>query len=63
MAGGTSGKSTALLMDAMAKLTEAKRYIQQIQQGGAVTAASGNGRHSEADPAIIAAIAALQALQ
>lgn len=61
MAGGTSGKSTSLYLVALARMQDAAKAIQQLSQHGGLT---GDPRHSAlSDPAIIAAIAALVALQ
>lgn len=60
MAGGTANKSVALLNTALARVTEAAQYIQQLQQSGVPPT---DQRHSKSDPAITAAIVALQALQ
>lgn len=60
MAGGTSGKSTALYMVALAKCRDAIKAIEQINQVGGVV---GDPKHTVSDPAITAAIAALQAIQ
>lgn len=60
MAGGTSGKSTTLYMVALARMDEARKAIQQLSQHGGLV---GDPRHGISDPAIIAAIAALAALQ
>lgn len=59
MAGGTANKTTALYMVALAKISEARKAIEQINQYGG---ASTDPRHTVADPAIAAAITALQAL-
>lgn len=61
MAGGTSGKSSALLLVALAKLEDAKQAVQHIMQNGVP---AGDPRHAaKSDPAIAAAITALQAIQ
>ena len=60
MAGGTSGKSVSLYLVALARLAEAERAIQQLSQTGGHSA---DPRHTVSDPAIVAAITALQALQ
>jgi hypothetical protein len=59
MAGGTANKSVALLSTALAKMVQAEQAIQQIMQNGVPAS---DTRHSRSDPAITAAIAALQAL-
>jgi hypothetical protein len=63
MAGGTaSGKTSALAATALARIEEAKQALQNIQQCGLLGVA--DGRHAaKVDPAITAAITALQALQ
>lgn len=61
MAGGTSGKSVALYQVALAKLAAAEKAVQNLSQRGGVT---GDPYHaSVSDPAIVAAITALQAIQ
>lgn len=61
MAGGTSNKSNALIMTALAKLTDARNVLLHLNSHGVP---AGDPRHAaKADPAITAAIAALQALQ
>lgn len=62
MAGGTSGKTGALLLVALAKLDEAKKAIQQLSQHGN-PASTATAIHTISDPAITAAITALQAIQ
>lgn len=59
MAGGTANKGAALLSVALAKIKEAEKAIQQLQQSGSPAT---DTRHSVAGPAITAAITALQAL-
>lgn len=62
MAGGTAVKTSALAMTALAKMEDAKQAIQQIVQNGCMGVS--DGRHAaKADPAVTAAIVALQALQ
>lgn len=60
MAGGTSGKSVALLGVSLAKIKDASRAIQAIAQRGGVV---GDPLHTVSDAAIVAAITALQAIQ
>lgn len=60
MAGGTSGKAVSLYTDALAKLAAAERAVQQLSQHGGIV---GDPRHAVANTAIVAAIAALQAIQ
>lgn len=59
MAGGTANKSTALLLVARSKIKAAEAAIEQLCQSGSP---STDQRHSVSDPAITAAITALQAL-
>lgn len=63
MAGGTaSGKTSAQANAALAAMREAEKAIREIAQNGLMGVA--DGRHAaKADPAITAAITALQALQ
>lgn len=61
MAGGTSGKANNLIMVALAKLALAEQVLNHLNCQGVP---AGDPRHANvADPAITAAITALQALQ
>lgn len=62
MAGGTANKSSALAMVALAKMAEAKMAIQELSQNGRFGVSTDPRHGARADPAITAAIAALQAL-
>jgi hypothetical protein len=60
MAGGTSNKSNALIGVALAKLDAARKALEHLNGNGVP---AGDPRHAAvADPAITAAITALQAL-
>jgi hypothetical protein len=61
MAGGTASKSTALAQVALARMKDAAQAIRELAQNGMPPS---DPRHAgKADPAVTAAIAALQALQ
>ena len=61
MAGGTANKSTALAQVALARIKEVSTVLRELQQNGMPIADTRHG--TKADPAIVAAIVALQALQ
>jgi hypothetical protein len=61
MAGGTSGKTSTSLMAALAAIKEAEKAIHQLVCQGVP---AGDPRHAaKSDPAISAAVSALQAIQ
>lgn len=60
MAGGTSNKTNGSIVTAIAKLDAAKRALEHLNCNGVP---AGDPRHAaQADPAVTAAITALQAL-
>jgi hypothetical protein len=60
MAGGTSNKTNALIVTALAKVVAVKQVLEHLNGNGVP---AGDPRHaSNADPAVTAAITALQAL-
>lgn len=61
MAGGTSNKNNTLIVTALARVKECAVVLEHLNCMGVP---AGDPRHaSKADPAVTAAIAALQALQ
>jgi hypothetical protein len=61
MAGGTSNKSNALIVTALARLSDVRKVLEDLNGHGVPP---GDPRHAaKADPAVTAAITALQALQ
>jgi hypothetical protein len=60
MAGGTSNKSNALIVTALARVREVQSVLEHLNGNGVP---AGDPRHAaKADPAVTAAITALQAL-
>lgn len=62
MAGGTANKTSAAALNALAKIAAAKSAIQELNQTGRFGVAVDPRHAAKADPAITAAITALQAL-
>lgn len=60
MAGGTSNKSNALIVTALARVQDVRKVLEDLNAHGVP---AGDPRHAaKADPAVTAAITALQAL-
>lgn len=63
MAGGLANKNSSVAMDALAKIKRAEQAIQQASQKGLLSGSNADPLHGTVfDPAITAAIAALNAL-
>lgn len=62
MAGGTANKTSAAALNALAKMAVAKSAIQELSQSGSFGVAADPRHAAKANPAITAAITALQAL-